>query len=569
MAVAPPPPTTSTVAAGHQGHVAGTALADAPDTSQRNLPSWRWALLLFLVLAVAYTWIGYVVTIDHHVVVFDALDRLTRAYMVWHNDPPKLAAIGFVFPPVATLALLPFAVVKPLATSLIALPLSSALFAALTVVLLDRTLARCDMAPLLRLPLLALFALNPLWVFYAGNGMSEALYCALLAFSLYAFVSWYTTTEPRFLIAAGFGMSVLVLTRYGFLIWAALLMVLIGVALARRRASKAEVEGSVIAFAAPVFYVTVLWVLFNALIIGDPFGWVDAATSTQAVNATGIDTTGALGLDDVAQRLIELNVAVFPLAFFVVPALLVTFVVQRNDLALWLAAFVVLGVVIIGADALISDNEGLLTLRDALPMTVVSFVGAAWLFRSFPALRPVAWALSAAVLAVGLVTAWQGMRDHPFQSLEQAFTRVIADGEDQQDRPSIGGYTVGIRSEAGMAEYVKRNVRGGDAILTDNSKTFGVIMLSGRPQVFLDRVDRGDSAFRRVLDAPFGRVQYLLMTTRGNDGGDIVAQRYPAAGTGGVDGLDVAYRTDRYVLLRVAARRPGAGPAPSTQGATP
>ena len=39
---------------------------------------------------------------------------------------------------------------------------------------------------LLRAPLLLAFALNPMWVFYAGNGMSEALYSAFLAFSLYA-----------------------------------------------------------------------------------------------------------------------------------------------------------------------------------------------------------------------------------------------------------------------------------------------------------------------------------------------------------------------------------------------
>ena len=71
-----------------------------------------------------------------------------------------------------------------------------------------------------------------------GNGMSEAVYSAFLAIALYFFVSWYVTTEPRFLIGSGLTLAVLVLTRYGFIVWAFLLCVLIGVALARRHARR-------------------------------------------------------------------------------------------------------------------------------------------------------------------------------------------------------------------------------------------------------------------------------------------------------------------------------------------
>ena len=94
-----------------------------------------------------------------------------------------------------------------------------------------------------RLPLILAFGLNPMWVFYAGNGMSEAVYLAMLAFCLYGFVSWYETTEPRFLIAAGFGFALLVVTRYSFIIWALLVALLIGVALVRRRASRRRGRG--------------------------------------------------------------------------------------------------------------------------------------------------------------------------------------------------------------------------------------------------------------------------------------------------------------------------------------
>ena len=51
-----------------------------------------------------------------HVVGFETLDRLNRALMVWHNDPSKLSAIGFDYPPLATLLITPLAVVRGLVT---------------------------------------------------------------------------------------------------------------------------------------------------------------------------------------------------------------------------------------------------------------------------------------------------------------------------------------------------------------------------------------------------------------------------------------------------------------------
>lgn len=561
MAVAPPR-TAGNAASPHRAHTSGTPLDDRPYEPQVSVPGAKVGLAMFVVFAAVYFFLGYRTTIDGHVVVFDALNRLTDAYLVWWNDPPKLAAIGFQFPPFTTLAFLPVSVVKPVATSLIALPLLTSLCAAAAMVWIDRTLARCEMPVGLRLPLLLAFGLNPMWVFYAGNGMSEAVYLAMLAFALYAFVSWYETTEPRFLIAAGFGIALLIMTRYGFIIWALLVAVLIGVALVRRRASRLEVEGSVVAFAAPVVYALALWILFNALIVGDPFGWITDATSTQAVNATGIDTSGSLGFDQVSTRLLELNVAVFPLAFAAVPALVIAFVTQRNDMALWLASFVVLGIVIVGVHAFIAQDEGLLTLRDAMPMALTSLVGAAWVFRSFAGFRLVVWGVTLALLVVNLFTAWRGMQDYPFQSLEQAFTRAVADGKSQEGTSSRGGFTVGIDPEAQMADYIKKRIHTDNTILTDNAQTFGVILLNGQPQVFFDRIDKGDAKWTTAMESPWGKVRYMLVAYNPRSG-DLIQRHYPNLNAGTVPGMTVVYRTDRYILVRVAQRDPA---APATTG---
>jgi hypothetical protein len=536
-------------------HSAGTQLDVEEHGPSTALPSTLITMGILVVLWVGYTLLGYQTTVNGHVVVFDSLDRLTRAFLVWHNDPQKLAAIGFFYPPLDTMVFLPSAIVKPLATGLVALPLTSGFFAALTVAMLDRTLARCDMNLLLRIPLLIAFAVNPLWLFYSGNGMSEAVYSAFLAIALYFFVSWYVTAEPRFLIGAGLISAVLVLTRYGFIVWAFLLCVLIGVALARRHARRIEVEGSVIAYAAPVIYVLAIWILFNGLIQGDPFGWISAATSTQAVNSTGVSEIAHLSFNDVAKRLLQLNVAVFPLAFLAVPGLVVAFVTQRNDMALWLSSFIVIGIVIMGANALINDREGLLTLRDCFPMMVTAFVGAGWLFRSFIGARMILWALTLAILILGLFTAWHGMRNYPFQSLEQAYTRTLFSGKSQEGTHSIGGYTVGFDPESQMAAWVKQHPLGHDEILTDNSKTFGVILLSGQPPKYFLRVDKGDKKFKEILNNPWGKVDYIL-TTNSPDTGDITALRYPKAASGGQPGLTPVAATDRYTMLRVAPTAP-------------
>src|SRR5688500_1520577 len=99
-----------------------------PVEEEQAIEASNWeTIAIFVVFSIIFFLFGYKVVVDQHVIVFDALDRLSRALMVWHNDPPKLAAIGFTLPPLGTLALVPFALFRDLVSSGIALPLSSAI----------------------------------------------------------------------------------------------------------------------------------------------------------------------------------------------------------------------------------------------------------------------------------------------------------------------------------------------------------------------------------------------------------------------------------------------------------
>jgi hypothetical protein len=106
-------------------------------------------------------------------------------------------------------------------------------------------------------------------------------------------------------------------------------------------------------------------------------------------------------------------------------------------------------------------------------------------------------------------------------------------------------------------------------VLTDNSRTFGVIDLTGEPELFFDRVDEGDDRWEAVLDSPYGQVQYMLI-----ERSDLISDRYPGIEDGDVDGFEVVANNDRYTVVRVDDEDPGtettaaaAGPSNASESA--
>ena len=96
-----------------------------------DIPRRRWESLgVFAFFLIAWSLFGHWLVVDKHVVGFETLDRLNRALMVWHNDPPKLSALGFDYPPLATLLVTPLTIFSDVARSLVIIPITSAVFAA-------------------------------------------------------------------------------------------------------------------------------------------------------------------------------------------------------------------------------------------------------------------------------------------------------------------------------------------------------------------------------------------------------------------------------------------------------
>ncbi len=566
--------------------MASTATAPPPSVSSRDLrvttptsrPRWLPSALVleslgvFAIFAAGYFAVGYRVVVDQHVVSFDALARLAHAYFVWWNYPQKLAAIGFVWPPMQTIALLPFALVKPLATSLAALPAASATFMAATIVVLNRCLALAEMRWYARYPLLLAFGLNPMTLYYGTNGMAESVYLFFLVGGVYFLIRWDLSKQAHLLAFVGIALALALLSRYEILPFAVVIaaaIVLIVVSDRARRGSSQEVEASLVLYLAPIAYAGVAWLFFNWLIPGNPlyfltFGATGADVST-SLRAPELPTTD-LSAAGLVVYLVKLNLALFPLTVVVTPVLLVTAFVRRNAMALALAALVATNAAVTALLYLQSHDSNLLQLRYNMRVMPIALIGAGWLYYAWRPrwLRVGIWVATMAVLVLSLGTTWKAMATYTYQCEESVFLRALETGEDEEGNTGVAGCPIGIADERQMADYISERVGAGNVILTDDAQTLGVMLLTGRPDRFFDRIDRGEGPWMEALDHPFGKVDYLLVTTYKrcrveSSCHDLARDRYPGILENAAPGMHVVFRTGGYALVKVDRQALAAG----------
>jgi hypothetical protein len=401
-------------------------------------------------------------------------------------------------------------------------------------------------------------------VFYAGNGMSESVYLFFLTAGTYWLVRWYLIRHPRPLLFAALAFAVGILSRYEIVTWAMVTFCVILAVLIRQRVSRSELEGSLLAYLAPVTYAVGLWLFFNWLILNDAFFWLknQAPGGVTAVGGTANPSISAGGppisLGSAVSTVISLNSRLFPLTILVFVALLAHFAVRRSLLSLALAVFLGTNAAFTVALIYASHAESYSQLRYNMRAMPLAIVGVAWIYLNMRdrISRTVVWAVTAAVLLVTLPLTWNMMRTYPQQYLEQSFTKALSSGDDQEGKQSLGGYGVGIKPQRSMAEYINAHVSSGNAILTDDAQTFSVMLLSGRPQLFRDRIDEGDDPWLDVRDSPWGRVRFALSSDSPDD---LLRSRFPRAALGTEPGLARIYRVPGMTLFRVALRPPAPG----------
>ncbi len=524
-----------------------------------------WLVAIFF--AVAYGLVGYFMLTDGRIVNFDALHRLNEAYMTWWNSPPKLAALGLTAAPLGAVSYMPLALIKPLATSLTAIPVLTALAAGFLMAMINSILRRCEVPGAFRIVMLLLFGLNPMFVFYAANGDITVLGMVLAAISLLAVISWQITDETRHLVAAGLAIALAIMVDYGYALWA------VGLAVAVMSIGSAHNDGqdrrrsSLILFLAPIVYALCVWILLNAIILESPFGWISAQTGLIQVNTTGVLQAVTSSPWDALKDLFEVVLGVAPLGFATVLLLLFSGILGRARLSWGLFVLVLFAIAVPLSRVLVADQADLMTLSVGLPLALLALAGAAWVFWAEEA-----WRIGVGIIMlIGLVAAiplgWDAMKDYEYQDQAQAFTRWVEDQDSQEGSESVGGYQVGIDPELSMAEYIDNELpQADDSILVDENFSYGPMITSGRPYLFFDRADSGEGEWEEARDDPFGRVDYMLITI--SRAGDQLRKAFPQAVAGGDAGLTPIFRTDRYVLVEVAPTQPQTDEEQQTGGSS-
>ncbi len=266
--------------------------------------NWRESLIVGVVLFVGYLIPGAYLVLIRNYVPGDALSRLVNAWLVFHGTEIKLASIGFIWPPIPTLMILPWTLIPALFQTWLAVVIVSALALALAGVAVTHLAAALEIPLLWRIPIVILFAINPLMILFGINGMSEAILVMLTLAACYWLVRLWQTNRNTYLIFAAASFGLLPLVRYEFAIlslWSGMLMLLM--CWERRHEFSQEkfgqlLEGRLLAYSSLVIYPVFLWSVFNWFIMGSPFYFLfneRAATNLAEFQLSGFGIVTTLG----------------------------------------------------------------------------------------------------------------------------------------------------------------------------------------------------------------------------------------------------------------------------------
>ncbi len=541
-----------------RAHISEIPPEPRPFSSEAPRAGWE-SGLIFLLFSIVYGVIGYFMLTEGRIVDFISLAHLNEAYMTFWNDPPKLAAIGLDPSTFGSIAYMPLSIVKPVATSLVAIPVMSAVAAGVLMAYLNSLFRQCEINIGFRIVLLILFGLNPMFVFYAANGGPDILGFLLLGIALTSVINWSISDQTRHLAAAGLSIGLAVMVDYQYILIGIGFVIAFMILSASKGDDGLKTRSTLLLFLTPMVYALLFWCLLNWVLLGDPFQWITAQNGVIQVNTTGAlqaiqtDVWGSLG------DLFEVTLGVAPLTFLA-GILLIVGSFLKKDTTGWalfvIGLFVAAGPVVRAVGA---DQADLLDLAYGLPLAVFAAAAVAWFGRD-------GWSsVGATIMAVGLIAAiplgWNAMQDYRFQNQAEAFTRWVDTRESQEGTESLSGYQVGIDPELAMARFINNEIpQVKRSILVDQNFSYGVMITSGRPQNFYDRTDAGEDEWQATIDNPWrtdadgNRVNYLLVTISRE--GDQIAKQWPTAVQGGEAGLTPIFRTDRYVLLEVSESRP-------------
>jgi hypothetical protein len=472
-------------------------------------------------------YLAYGIWLSNNDLVFpDAMSRVANGYYVLFSRDPHLAAIGFVWNPLPSLATIPLLALSPvipvLATKAFAGILVCILSGVIAMVFARRIFVEFGVSPGWALTFTGVLAIQPLVLISSAAGASEAM---LLATSLYTtlhLTKWLGRDDPWHLVHAGLGLGLAYLVRYeaaAAALAVTIVVFVLGLWRARqhgRAKSLAILDCFLVGspFAAAFF----IWALISKLVAGS---WFE--TYTSAYGNTAQVTTARISIESITGSDLFTKLAYLSTQLFSVAPLALVFVVisgiiawRRRD-ARVLAAAAVLGGILAFDEWAFLNGSSFGWLRFQFMAIPWGFLMAGYILGAVKVRNPMskvktatAWGMLVALLAP-LPLAWGATLD-PKLAREEALT--IEAGR-------AGQYQV----QAQVADYLDSLNLPNGSVITDVAYSFPIVLASRNPHQFVITPDRD---FTTMLEDPLAKgVKYALMTGPLAAQADALSRRFP------------------------------------------
>jgi 4-amino-4-deoxy-L-arabinose transferase-like glycosyltransferase len=508
---------------------------------------------------------GYWLQVRHGFILGDALSRVSAAQAVVFSRNPHLAAIGFIFTPLTAMLQIPAIAVSPLWPDMseraFSGTLMSGVFMAGAVVQIlgmgtDRGLPRTY-----AVAVTALFALNPMIVFYGANGMSEAPFIFFMSWAVRRLIMWMADDDVHHLVTAGgIAMGLAYLTRYDAVACVAAAGLLVGITTYMRARPPPRFRRALLDLlmvSGPGLAAFVGWAAISWLITGEAF-----AQFTSQYGNTAILAQSGQGSHGLGSGLEFAGVCIALLAPMGIPIAVLALVRRwrRPNWQVLLVPLTIYGAALAFQALSYASGSTFPFLRFyiiAIPMAAClamlavpdgDLVPAKRRGRYAPQLheeqetsarRRRSWAAYAGVAtacALGLpVTAW-GMGQPQYAPQEYALGAVLApDPDNLSDRKALEQRIAATFStERDIARYLEHLNLPDSCVITDTVYGFAIVAASQRPKTF---IVPSDPDFTAVLNAPAEHgIEYMLaIPPLGRGKSDALNLRYPTLYDTGAD----------------------------------
>ncbi|MGV0642570.1 ABC transporter [Mycolicibacterium sp. XJ2546] len=523
----------------------------------------RLRAIMFLMALTAYLAVGYWLQVQNGFIMGDALARVSAAQAVLFSRDPHLAAIGFIFTPLTAVVQIPAIAASPvwpdMAERAFSGTIMSAVFMAGAVIQImsmgtDRGLPRTYV-----LAITALFALNPMIIFYGANGMSEAPFLFFMSWAVRRLIMWMFDDDVHHLVTAGgIAMGLAYLTRYDAVACIAAAGVLVGGTTYLRARPVPRLRRALldmVMVSGPGLAAFLGWAGVSWLITGEAFGQF----TSQYGNAAILEQSGhsapnfgegltfaAICITLLAPTLMPLTILAVarrrrapdwhvlapPVAIFGAALAFQTISYATGSTFPFLR-FYIIAVPLAACLAMLAVPDGVLApaKRRGKFATARPAAGAAGRRRSWAVYAPVAAAFAVAIP----VTAW-GMGQPEYAPQEYALGAVLAPQPDSVDERKAIEHRVAasFSTEREIADYLERLDLPDGSVIVDTEYGFAILAASSRPRMF---VVPSDPDFTAVLNAPTAHsVRYMLAIPReGRGTADALNLRYPTLYDTGAD----------------------------------